>query len=142
MDKVYCLYKISHWSYIHHLELFSKFCRFLLRILFSCDIHYKAQIGEGTTFPHAALGVVIHPDAVIGNNCKILHCTTLGGRGNHTGLPIIGDNVLIGCHAQVLGPVKIGDNSIIGANSVVISSIPSNSIAIGSPAVVVKSINS
>lgn len=140
MDIIYSIYKISNWCYKHHLTFISILCRFLLRFVFSCDIPYKVQIGEGTTFPHAALGVVIHPDAVIGRNCKILHCTTIGGRGQREGLPIIGDNVLIGCHAQILGPIHIGENSIIGANSVVISDVPKNSVAIGSPATVIKTI--
>lgn len=143
MDKVYFFYSIGNWCYRHHLSIIAVLIRFFMRFIFSCDIPYHAKIGKGTTFPHDALGIVIHPDVVIGCNCKILHGVTLGGRGGkgRIGLPQVGNNVLIGCHAQVMGPITIGDNAVIGAGSIVIDDIPANCTAVGNPARVISKKN-
>lgn len=137
-DRIYSLYLIERWLYLRHLTFLSIIIRALIRIVFSCDIPYKATIGKRVEFPHDALGVVIHPDAVIGDDCKILHGATLGGRGEHIGVPVIGNNVTIGCHAQLMGPIKIGNNAIIGGGSVVVKDVPENSIVVGNPAEVIK----
>ena len=92
------------------------------------------QIGDGTVFPHDALGNVFHPEVKIGKNCKILHGVTMGGRAGHKGLPVIGDNVLIGVHAQILGDVKIGNNSVVGAGAIVTHDVPDNVVVVGNPA--------
>ena len=134
MDKIYFFYSIGNWCYRHHLTIIAILIRTFMRCIFSCDIPYRTIIGSGTTFPHDALGIVIHQDVLIGNNCKILHGVTLGGRGGRVGLPTIGNNVVVGCHAQVLGPVKIGDNAIIGAGSIVIKDVPANCTVVGNPA--------
>lgn len=108
-----------------------------LRIIYGCDIHYITRIGVGLQLPHNGLGIVINHNAVIGNNCKILQNVTIGGRESR-GAPVIGNNVLIGAGAVVLGNVVIGDNVKIGANAVVLHSIPSNAVAVGIPARVKK----
>lgn len=108
-----------------------------MRIVFSCDIPYPTQIGQNVQFPHYGLGVVINPDARIGDNCKIGQNVTIGGRGK-PGCPIIGNNVEIGAGALVLGDISIGDNSIIGAGAVVLHSVPSNAVVVGNPARVIK----
>ena len=105
-----------------------------MRIIFACDIPYKACIGKGTKFPHDGLGVVIHPLCKIGTNCQINQGVTIGGRNNLEILPVIGDNVLIGANATVLGNITIGNNSIIGAGSVVLKDVPENTIVAGNPA--------
>ena len=86
------------------------------------------------------MGIVIGETAEIGDDCLIYHGVTLGGTGKDVGKrhPTIGNNVLIGTGAKVLGPFKVGDNSRIAANSVVLSEIPPNSTAVGVPARVVK----
>lgn len=137
IDKIYTLYTVERWCYVHHLEFMAIVCRAFIRIVFSCDVPYKMRIGQGTRFPHDALGNVFHPDVVIGKNCKILHGVTLGGRTGHHGLPVIGDNVIIGVHAQVLGNVNIGDNSIIGG-SIVLKDVPPNCIVVGNPAKILR----
>ena len=146
MNKVYFCYQMANWCSKHHLSPISIMIKKAMRIIFSCDIHYKAEIGVGTIFTHDALGVVIHPKATIGCNCEILHGVTIGGRGRVSsngegakrgGLPKIGNNVLIGCHAQVLGPIIIGDNVAIGAGSIVIHDVPANSVVVGNPARIV-----
>lgn len=86
------------------------------------------------------MGIVIGETAEIGDDCLLYHGVTLGGTGKEKGKrhPTIGNNVLIGTGAKVLGPFKVGDNSRIAANSVVLSEIPPNSTAVGIPARVVK----
>jgi len=101
-----------------------------MRIIFSCDISYKTKIGGGTSFAHNALGVVIHPDVVIGKKCHIGQNVTIGGRSGHKTVPIIGDNVLIGAGALILGPVKIGDNAKIGAGAIVVKDVPAGAVVI------------
>lgn len=138
MDKIYFLYNIERKLYINNLEPLAFFVRAFIRIFFAGDIPYKCKIGQGTTFPHDALGVVLHPDVVIGNNCKILHNVTIGGRSGFVKLPRIGNNVLVGTGVCILGDVSIGDNSIIGAGSVVLNNVPTNSVVVGVPGKIIK----
>jgi serine acetyltransferase len=120
------------------MSIISFFVRGIMRVIFACDIPYKTKIGKGTVFPHHALGIVIHPYAIIGENCKIEQNVTIGGRSGITVLPVIGDNVMIGAGALVLGPVKIGDNVQIGAGAVVVNDIPENCVVTGIPAKIIK----
>lgn len=88
-------------------------------------------------FYHRGIGCVVHPRTIIGKNCKIFQGVTLGSKWTNGicvgDAPIIGDNVLIGAGAVVLGNISIGDNSIIGANAVVTKNIPENSLVTGNP---------
>jgi len=116
------------------------------RILWSCELHYKANIDKTVKFPHDALGVVIHEKAKIGKNSIILQQVTLGGNlgkkntidGIETSAPVLGENVLCGTGAKILGPVKIGNNAKIGAGAIVMIDIPDNAVAVGIPAKVIK----
>lgn len=137
-DIVYKIYKASRIMYDRKIPVFPKLLKILSRIIFSCEIPYQATIGANTSFAHHGLAVVIHPKAQIGRNCKILHSVTIGGRGNSCGLPIIGDNVVIGAGACILGDVRIGDNIEVGAGAVVITDIPENCTAVGIPAKIMK----
>jgi serine O-acetyltransferase len=82
--------------------------------------------------------VVVHPGAVIGENCIIGQGVTVGGRAGQRDVPIIGNNVLLGVGSKILGPVRIGDNAMVGANAVVIRDVPPNSTAVGVPARIVE----
>lgn len=104
------------------------------RIIFSCEIDPSANVHPSVKTPHNMLGCVIGSDVVIGENTKILHNVTIGGRGGAPEMPIIGKNVLIGTGAVILGGVVIGDNSKIGANAVVLNNVPPNSTVVGVPA--------
>ena len=86
------------------------------------------------------MGIVFGETAEIGDNCTIYHGVTLGGTGKDTGKrhPTLGNNVLIGAGAKVLGPVYIGDNVRVGAGSVVLKNLPANATAVGVPAEVVR----
>lgn len=139
MDRISTIYRMEHWLYNHHLNVIAQMLRGLVRIIFSADVPPQMQIGKGTVFPHDALGCVFHPDVKIGKNCKILHGVTMGGRAGHKGLPIIGDNVVIGTHAQLIGNVKIGNNSIVGAGAIVTHDVPDNVVVVGNPARILKS---
>ncbi|KAG6746512.1 hypothetical protein POTOM_051053 [Populus tomentosa] len=103
--------------------------------VFAVDIHPAAKIGKGVLFDHAT-GVVIGETAVVGNNVSILHHVTLGGTGKASGdrHPKIGDGVLIGAGATILGNVKIGEGAKIGAGSVVLIDVPPRTTAVGNPA--------
>ncbi|WP_311802857.1 serine O-acetyltransferase [Enterococcus dongliensis] len=95
-------------------------------------------MGKNTVFSHKGLGVVIGHDTIIGDNCKILHNVTIGGRAGIRANPIIGDNVLIGAGAILLGDIIIGNNVKIGAGSVVVKDIPNNQVVVGNPAKPIK----
>ena len=123
--------------YRARIPFFPGFIYRVMRVLLSCDIPYTVKIGHGTTFVHNGLGCVVNGDAVIGDNCRILQNVTIGGRGDNSGVPIIGNDVLIGAGACVLGGVKIGDGAKIGANAVVVKDVPSGSTAVGIPAKIV-----
>ena len=99
------------------------------------EIHPGAQIGENLFIDHGS-GVVIGETCIIGNNVVIYHGVTLGGTGKETGNrhPNIGNNVMIGTGAKVLGNISIGDNCKIGAGAVVLEDVPSNTTVVGVPA--------
>ena len=106
--------------------------------MFAVDIHPAAVFGKGIMIDHAT-GFVVGETAIVGDNCSFLHAVTLGGSGKETGNrhPKIGDNVLIGAGAKVLGNIKVGRCSRIAAGSVVLSDVPKNVTVAGVPARVV-----
>ena len=109
------------------------------RFFTGIEIHPAATIGKGLMIDHG-MGVVIGETAEIGNNCTIYQGVTLGGTGKDVGKrhPTLGNNVMVGAGAKVLGPVKIGDNTKIAAGAVVLEEIPDNCTAVGIPAKIVK----
>ena len=132
-------YKISHWLYKHKLFFLARLTSQLARFFTGIEIHPGATIGRGLFIDHGS-GVVIGETAVIGDNCTIYQGVTLGGTGKHAGKrhPTLGNNVMVGAGAKVLGPFKVGDNSKIAAGAVVLDEIPENSTAVGIPARVIK----
>jgi serine O-acetyltransferase len=111
--------------------------RRVIRHGFSAVIPPEIEVGENVTFAYDGLGIVIHPNCKIGDNVFIGTNVTLGGLiggRDRPGVPIIGNNVIIGTGAKILGPIKIGNNAKIGANSVVLEDVPENAIAVGVPA--------
>lgn len=131
------LLRFKNYLYHKKLPFISQLFDYITRFLFSCDIPSAVKMGKGIIFAHYGLGVVMHRRTIIGNNVKIYQNVTIGSR-NNMGPPIIGDNVLIGCGACLLGEIKIGNNVQIGANSVVINDVPDNCVVVGVPAKVVK----
>lgn len=112
----------------------------IMRFFTAMEIHPGARIGRNFFCDHG-FGVVIGETAEIGENCVMFHGVTLGGTGKHRGKrhPTVGDNVFIGAHATILGPVRIGNGSRIGAEAVVINrDVPSGCTVVGAPAMIVK----
>jgi len=107
-------------------------------VITGADIPLNSRLGGGLLCMHPN-GIVIHPDVEIGINCTIFQQVTIGTR-NGRGLPVIGNYVLIGAGAKVLGSVRIGNYAAIGANSVVMIDVPDNHIAVGIPAVIKASV--
>ncbi|MDB4297219.1 hypothetical protein N9901_00535 [Flavobacteriaceae bacterium] len=103
------------------------------------DIPFKTQIGKGCTIFHGH-ALVVFSDVVLGENCTLRHCVTIGnkGIGKESKSPVIGDNCDIGAGAIIIGDLTIGDNVTIGAGSVLVKSIPSNCIVVGNPARIIK----
>ena len=127
-------YRIAHFFYNINFKFVAIFISQIARFITGIEIHPGAKIGKRLFIDHG-MGIVIGETATIGDDCTIYHGVTLGGTGKDKFKrhPDIGNNVMIGCGAKVLGPIKIGDNVKIGANAVVIKDIPSNVTVIGVP---------
>ena len=132
-------HRLAHWCYLHNLKFLARAVSQRSRRRTGIEIHPGATIGRRLVIDHG-MGIVIGETAEIGDDCLIYHGVTLGGTGKDVGKrhPTIGNNVLIGTGAKVLGPIKVGDNSRIAANSVVLKEIPEDSTAVGIPARVVR----
>ena len=133
-------HRVSHWLYKNQMFLLARMNSEVAKFFTGIEIHPGAKIGEGLFIDHGH-GVVIGETAVIGDNCTIYHQVTLGGTGHEKHAkrhPTIGNNVLIGAGAKILGPVTVGDNAMIGAGSVVLCDVPANSTFTGVKARLVK----
>mgnify|MGYP001140708094 CR=1 FL=1 len=132
-------YRVSHWLYLRRRFFLARTVSQWGRGFTGIEIHPGAVIGPCLFIDHG-MGIVIGETAEIGANCTIYHQVTLGGTGKETGKrhPTLGDNVLIGAGAKVLGPVYIGANARIAAGSVVLGCIPAGATAAGVPATVVR----
>lgn len=124
-------HKISHFLYNHKLFFLARLNSQLGRFFTGIEIHPGAQIGRRLFIDHG-MGIVIGETATIGDDCTIYHNVTLGGTGKDRikRHPDIGNNVMIGCGAKVLGPIKVGNNVKIGANSTVLKDIPEKSTVV------------
>ena len=126
-------YRISHFLYLRKFYFISRLISQVSRFLTGIEIHPGAVIGRNFFIDHG-MGVVIGETSIIGDNVLIYHGVTLGGKGG-TGKrhPTIGNNVMIGCGAKIIGNVFIGDNVKVGAGAVVIHDVESNSTVVGVP---------
>lgn len=129
----------ANWFFRHNLKFIARWISQRSRHKTGVEIHPGATIGKGLFIDHG-MGVVIGETTVIGDNCTIYQNVTLGGTGKDTGKrhPTLGNNVLVGSGAKVLGPFTVGDNARIAAGAVVLSEVPANATAVGVPARVVK----
>ena len=132
-------YRVAHKLYEKKHYFAARAISQTARHLTGIEIHPGAQIGKGLVIDHG-MGVVIGETAIIGDNCTLYQGVTLGGTGKDVGKrhPTLGNDVMVGAGAKILGPFKIGDNSKIAANAVVLEEIPSDSTAVGIPAKVVR----
>ena len=132
-------HRIAHWLYQHKRFFLARWVSQHGRRRTGIEIHPGATIGRCLFIDHG-MGIVFGETCEIGDNCTIYHGVTLGGTGKDTGKrhPTLGNNVLIGSGAKVLGPFTIGDNARIAAGAVVLEEVPANATAVGVPARVVR----
>jgi len=131
---------IAHPLYRLRLRFLARLFSQVTRFLTGIEIHPGAKIGRGLFIDHG-MGTVIGETVEMGDNCTLFHCVTLGGTGHHVGKrhPTLGDNVLVGANATILGPSIIGSNSRVGAETVLINKIvPENCTVVGAPGVIVR----
>ena len=128
-------HRIAHWLYEHGHFFLARWVSQHGRHKTGIEIHPGAQIGKGLFIDHG-MGVVIGETTIIGDNCLLYQGVTLGGTGKDKGKrhPTLGDNVMVGAGAKVLGPINIGNNVKVAANAVVLKDIPDNCTAVGVPA--------
>ncbi len=131
-------YRLAHWLWVRRLKFAGRAISHMARFLTGIEIHPGAKIGKRFFIDHG-MGVVVGETAEIGDDVLLYHGVTLGGTTwkkikRH---PTVGNNIVVGTGAKILGPITVGDNTRIGANSVVVDPIPSNSIVAGIPGKVV-----
>lgn len=133
------IHRIAHILWQLKIPVVPRFISQIARLFTGIEIHPAAIIGQGLFIDHG-MGVVVGETSNIGNNVTIFQGVTLGGTGKQKGKrhPSIGNNVVIGAGAKLLGNIIIGDNSAIGANAVVIRDVPPNSTVVGVPGRVAK----
>jgi len=137
--QVLLFHRVGHWLWTHRWYLLGRFVSHLGRILTAIDIHPGAKIGRRLFIDHG-LGVVIGETAEIGDDCTLYQGVTLGGtrpHGDQAGQkrhPTLGNNVIVGSGAQILGPFKVGDGARVGAAAVVLSEVPGGATMVGNPA--------
>jgi serine O-acetyltransferase len=133
-------HRFNHFLWKLGIPFIPRLLSEIVRFLTGIEIHPGATIGKGFFADHG-MGLVIGETAEIGDNCVLFHNVTLGGTGKHKGKrhPTLGNNVLVGTGAILLGPLTVGDNVRIGANSfVVMRDIPANCTVAGTPARIIK----
>ncbi|MBP5973061.1 serine O-acetyltransferase [Brasilonema sp. CT11] len=128
------LHRVAHWLYQTKIPFIPRFISHISRFLTGIEIHPGAKIGTGVFIDHG-MGVVIGETAVVGDYSLIYQGVTLGGTGKETGKrhPTVGNHVVVGAGAKVLGNINIGDHVRIGAGSVVLRDVPSNTTVVGVP---------
>jgi serine O-acetyltransferase len=132
-------HRIAHWLWNHKLRVGARFISELNRHFTGIEIHPGAIVGKGLFIDHG-MGTVIGETAELGDNVTLYQGVTLGGTGKETGKrhPTLGNNVLVGVGASILGSITIGDNALIGANSVVLKEVAPSTTVVGVPARVVR----
>src|SRR5512140_2747664 len=132
-------HRIAHWFWAHDFKLLGRWISQFLRSLTGVEIHPGATIGPRFFIDHG-MGVVIGETAEIGANVTLYHGVTLGGTSLNKGKrhPTLGDHVVVGAGAKILGAFTIGESSRIGANAVVVRAVPPNSVVVGVPGQIVR----
>ncbi|MCF3945614.1 serine O-acetyltransferase [Acidiphilium sp. AL] len=128
-------HRLAHALWTRRLRLLGRMVSHFSRMVTGIEIHPGAVIGRRCVIDHG-MGVVIGETAELGDDVYLYHQVTLGGTSSETGKrhPTVGDNVIIGAGAKVLGAIRIGDNARIGANAVVVAEVPANTTVVGIPA--------
>ena len=129
---------VEHWLWTHGLKSIARISSQFTRFMTGVEIHPGAQIGRRLFIDHA-MGVIIGETTVIGDDCTLYQGVTLGGTGKESGKrhPTLGNNVMVGVGACVLGSITVGDNSKVGGGAVVVDAVPENCTVVGIPARIV-----
>jgi putative colanic acid biosynthesis acetyltransferase WcaB len=130
-------------------SLFSKFFRsfyaLIVEWILGVELPWDTKVGENLKLLHG-VGLVVNHETIIGTNCTLRHCTTIGNKkrpdGSYTGSPKIGNYVDIGSNVVIIGPITVGDHAVIGAGSVVVKDVPEGAVVVGNPARVIRMNNS
>lgn len=132
-------YRIAHWLYLHDWKFLARWLSQRAKRKTGIEIHPAAKIGRRLVIDHGE-GIVIGETVEIGDDCLLYQGVTLGGTGITHGKrhPTLGNNVMVGSGAKVLGPFQVGDNARIAANAVVLREVPANSTVVGVPGHVVR----
>ena len=132
-------YRISHWLYCHHCRFLARWVSQHAKWVTGVEIHPAATIGRRLVIDHGT-GIVVGATAEIGDDCLLYQCVTLGGTGISSGKrhPTLGNDVMVGSGAKILGPIRIGDHARVAANAVVLQNVPDNSTVVGVPGRVVR----
>lgn len=132
-------YRIAHWLHTHGMRFLGRFISQWSKLWTGIEIHPGATIGRRLVIDHGT-GIVIGETAQIGDDCLLYQGVTLGGTGKDVGKrhPTLGNNVMVGCGAKILGPFRVGDNARIAANSVVLREVPENATVVGVPGRIVR----
>lgn len=132
-------YRLAHWFYCLKVPFIPRLISYVIRFWTGIEIHPGAKIGKGVFIDHG-MGVVIGETVIVGDYAMLYQGVTLGGTGKETGKrhPTLGQNVVVGAGAKVLGNIQIGDRVCIGAGSVVLRNIPANSTVVGIPGRIVR----
>ena len=136
------IYRLARKCYLKKVPVLPRILQLFMRIFFSCTIPYKCNIGYGTKLPHFGQGVLINELTNIGKNCIISGGVVIGGKHSLSGRtsPTIGNSVIIGANATIIGGINIGDGSIVGAGAVVVKDVEENTIVAGNPAKLIRRI--
>lgn len=128
-------HRMNHWLWCHRMGLLARFFALVARLLTGIEIHPGARIGRRFFIDHG-LGVVIGETAEVGDDCTLYQGVTLGGTSWRAGKrhPTLGDDVVVGAGAKVLGPLDIGEGARIGSNAVVVKDVPAHATMVGIPA--------
>ena len=132
-------YRIAHWFYKHKMRFLARLISQWSKFCTGIEIHPGASIGRRLVIDHGT-GIVIGETTEIGDDCLLYQGVTLGGTGKDKGKrhPTLGNNVMVGSGAKVLGPFKVGNNARIAANAVVLREVPENATVVGVPGQVVR----
>ena len=132
-------YRLAHFLHTHGMKFLARLISQLSKFFTGIEIHPGATIGRRLVIDHGT-GIVVGETAVIGDDCLIYQGVTLGGTGKDVGKrhPTLGNNVMVGSGAKILGPFRVGDNARIAANSVVLREVPENATVVGVPGRVVR----
>ena len=127
-------YRLTHWFWNHHFRLLARWLSQVARLLTGIEIHPGAQIGSRLFIDHG-MGVVIGETSIVGDDVTLYQGATLGGTGKEKlkRHPTIGNGVVVGAGAKILGNIRVGDNSRVGAGSVVLRDVPDGSTIVGVP---------